>query len=61
MAVEEMFNNVIVIVRDPARALRIAVTNPLHCDDVFGDAWAQLFDKRHALVPDIMDSRNGKA
>ena len=57
LAVQEVFKNVVLVVRDPAHALRIAVKNPLHCDEVFGDVWEQLFDKRHALVPDIMHSK----
>ena len=57
LAVQEVFKNVVLVVRDPAHALRIAVKNPLHCDEVFGDVWEQLFDKRHALVPDLTHSK----
>eukprot|EP00959_Pyramimonas_sp_CCMP1952_P012622 266560-Pyramimonas_sp.AAC.1 len=28
----------------------------MHCDDVFGQVWKELFDDRHALVPDLMNS-----
>ena len=30
--------------------------NPLHCDELFGEVWDELFNKGHALVPDIMNS-----
>ena len=42
--------------RDPAHALRIAVKHKLHRDYLFGGVWNELFNKRHALVPDIMNS-----
>ena len=25
-----------------------------HCDSLFGEVWSELFNKRHALVPDII-------
>ena len=28
--------------------------NNLHCDSLFGEVWSELFNKRHALVPDII-------
>ena len=40
--------------RDPAHALRIAVKHKLHRDYLFGEVWNELFNKRHALVPDKM-------
>ena len=43
------------MIRDPAHAIRIAI-KALHCDDVFGKVWHELFDARHALVPDLMNS-----
>ena len=42
--------------RDPAHALRIAVKHKLHRDDSLCEVWNELFNKRHALVPDIMNS-----
>mgnify|MGYP003330951470 CR=1 FL=1 len=45
------------MIRDAAHALRIAVKDPLQRDEVFAEIWASLFDKRHALVPDIMKSK----
>ena len=30
---------------------------PIHHDDVFGDVWSSLFNDRHALVPDVMNSQ----
>ena len=37
--VQTIFPNVVLIVRDAAHALRIAMKDPLHHDDVFGDVW----------------------
>ena len=54
---EELFPNVVLLLRDPAHALRIAVKDPLHFDSLFGEVWNTLFDKRHALVPDVMNSK----
>ena len=56
LAVEELFTNVVVIFRDAAHALRISCKSPLHLDELFGEVWEELFNKRHALVPDIMNS-----
>ena len=57
LAVEELFPNVVLLLRDAAHAFRIAVKDPLHFDALFGEVWASLFDQRHALVPDIMNSK----
>ena len=57
LAVEELFPNVVLLLRDAAHAFRIAVKDPLHFDALFGDVWTRLFDQRHALVPDIMNSK----
>ena len=56
LAAEELFPNITLLLRDTAHALRIAIKNPLHFDDLFGEVWTHLFDKRHALVPDVMNS-----
>ena len=56
LAAKDLFPNVILFIRDAAHALRIAVKNPLHYDDVLGEVWEAFFDKRHALVPDLMTS-----
>ena len=55
-AVREMFENVVLLLRDGAHALRIAIRDPLHYDNFFGEIWNELFDQRHALVPDVMHS-----
>ena len=55
-AVREMFQNVVLLIRDGAHALRIAIRDPLHYDSFFGEVWNELFDQRHALVPDVMHS-----
>ena len=47
----------VLLLRDAAHALRIAIKAPIHNDEVFGEVWHQLFDKRHALVPDVMNSK----
>ena len=57
LATQELFPNVVLLLRDSAHALRIAVRDPLHIDALFGDVWTHLFDKRHALVPDVMNSK----
>ena len=57
LAAEELLPNIVLLIRDSAHALRIAVKNPLYFDDLFGEVWADLFDKRHALVPDVMNSK----
>ena len=50
LASKELFPNVILLLRDPAHALKIAVKDPLHYDTVFGEIWEELFNKRHGLV-----------
>ena len=55
LAARDVFPNLLLCIRDPAHAIRIAVT-ALHTDDVFGEVWHELFDGRHALVPDLMNS-----
>lgn len=57
LATQELFPNVVLLLRDSAHALRIAIKDPLHFDALFGEVWTQLFDKRHALVPDVMNSK----
>jgi len=56
MSVQEVFPNVSLLIRDAAHALRIAIKDPLHFDKLFGEVWEVLFDTRHALVPDVMNS-----
>ena len=55
LAARELFPNLLIVIRDPAHAIRIAA-KALHQDDVFGHVWHELFDARHALVPDLMNS-----
>ena len=55
LAGRELFPNLLIVIRDPAHAIRIA-TKALHCDEVFGEVWQELFDGRHALAPDLMNS-----
>ena len=40
LAVEHLFPNIAVLLQDAAHALRIAMKNPLHFDDLFGEAWS---------------------
>jgi len=56
LAAREVFPNVLLCIRDSAHAIRIAA-KALHTDDVFGEVWHELFDGRHALVPDLMNSK----
>ncbi|CAK0899599.1 unnamed protein product, partial [Prorocentrum cordatum] len=55
LAARDLFPNLLIVIRDPAHAIRIACKS-MHCDDVFGQVWKELFDDRHALVPDLMNS-----
>ena len=55
LAARELFPNLLIVIRDPAHAIRLA-SQSLHCDDVFGEVWRELFDGRHALAPDIRNS-----
>ena len=57
LAAEELFPNIVLLLRDSAHALRIAVRDPLQNDEPFGEVWTELFDKRHAIVPDAMNSK----
>ena len=57
LAAEEVFPNVVVLLRDAAHILRISVRDPLHLDRLYGEVWEELFNKRHALVPDVMNSK----
>ena len=56
LAAREVFPNVLLCIRDSAHAIRLAA-KALHTDDVFGEVWHELFDARHALVPDLMNSK----
>ena len=51
-----LFPNVIFTIRDVAHAMRIACNGPLQADEAFGLVWREIFDQRHALVPDIQNS-----
>ena len=55
LVARELSPNLSTVVRDPAHAIRIA-SQSLHCDDVLGEVWRELFDGRHALAPDIKNS-----
>ena len=55
-AAKLIFRNRKLLIRDPAHAIRIAVKNSLHADACFDEVWSEIFDKRHALAPDIMHS-----
>ena len=57
LAANVLFPNFVLLLRDAAHALRIAIKDPLHFDALFGEVWKALFDERHALVPDVMNSK----
>ena len=46
LAAEELFPNIVLLLRDSAHALRIAVQNPLHFDDLFGEVWEEVMFSR---------------
>ena len=56
LAVGKLGPNVVIIFRDAAHALHISCKSPLRLDELFGVVWEDSFNKRHALVPDIMNS-----
>ena len=60
LAAETLFKSCILLLRDPAHIIRIAMKTPLHVDSAFGEVWTELFDKRHALVPDLQYSDKWK-
>jgi hypothetical protein len=45
-----MFNRLILLIRDSCHALKIAMKEPLHHDELFGKVWEELFDKKKAVV-----------
>ena len=49
--------NVILILRDPTHAIRIAIKEPLQRTGRFEDQWQRLFHGKHALLKDVMHSR----
>ena len=44
------------ILRDPAHALRTSAETPIKLADCYASFWDDIFDKRHALVPDVQNS-----
>ena len=48
--------NIAVILRDPVHAMRTSTSEPLKRHGDFQAFWEDVFDKRHALVPDIQHS-----
>ena len=50
------FPNLLVLIRDPARSIRIAA-RALHQAGVYGEMWRESFDDSHSLVPDFMNSQ----
>ena len=48
--------HITLIIRDGAHALRTATQDPVKLQDEFGRFWSDIFDSRHALVPDIQNS-----
>ncbi|CAK0881068.1 unnamed protein product, partial [Prorocentrum cordatum] len=55
LAARELFPNLLIVIRGPAHAMRLA-SQSSHCDDVFGEVRRELFANRRALAPDIMSS-----
>jgi len=39
------------LIRDSCHALRIAMKDPLHHDELFGSIWNEMFDKKGAIIP----------
>ena len=59
LAARDLFPNVLIVIRDPARAIRLAIQS-LHCDDVFGEVRRELFDGRRALAAYIRAAASGR-
>ena len=56
-----MFTRMILLIRDSAHAIRIAMKDPLHHDTLFGKVWEELFNKKGAAVPNFQHSDKLKA
>ena len=61
LAAEKYFPNVQFVIEDPAHGLRIATVKPLQLESYFGEIQDELFNKRHALIPDIQNSGKWRA
>ena len=48
--------NLVWILRDPAHAVRTSLESPIQIVDCYASFWEDIFDKRHALVPDVQNS-----
>ena len=56
-----LFPAVALAVRDPGHAVRIACEKPLLNDTLFERVRTEVFDKKHAIVPDIQNSPKWRA
>ena len=56
LAAHEYFPNVYFVIEDPAHGLRIATVKPLQLESYIGEIQEEIFNKRHALIPDIQNS-----
>ena len=48
--------NIVLVLRDPVHAMRTSTSEPLKRHGDFQAFWEEIFDKRHALVPDVQHS-----
>ena len=48
--------NLALILRDPVHAMRTSLSDPLKKHGDFQSFWDDIFDSRHALVPDVQNS-----
>ena len=48
--------NIALILRDPVHAMRTSLSDPLKKHGDFQSFWDDVFDDRHALVPDVQNS-----
>lgn len=56
MLLQEHFTRLRLVVRDTAHMLRSSCSEPIKQVAVFDDFWNDIFNSRHALVPDIQNS-----
>ena len=53
---QTQFPNIAITMRDPAHIIRISCRDPLHDADAFSEQYDRLFDRRHALLKEFLNS-----
>ena len=55
------FPNLVLILRDPSHAIRIACKDPLVTEQRFSEQWTRLFGGKHGVIADIQHSEHLRA